>query len=301
MANPTTQYAISASKGFSYYLPKPAQQHLQSLLKQLPSPARPIYTEYYRDLMCAKACAADSAAAMASFVTESFPEVAGTHNEFAKEMNGEMEKHEHEGYAPVLFPVVEVRRSGSRDGGEEVASSVAAEPLVSSDLDPRLDTNSPLSSVPSSPLLDSGDHSAQELGDLRATQVTKPTASNPTTPTPTPLPENMSDLLNSPNAETSHYTVNTPEATDHHTMVPSVAHAPSANTPDPTTHDNVIPAPAHAPSAETSRNVHAENQDIDMQEPATAAAEKDEDVDMLLSEEQGWEEGRAAIEGFSWK
>ncbi|KAJ4318928.1 hypothetical protein N0V94_004158 [Neodidymelliopsis sp. IMI 364377] len=205
MANPNTQYAISASKGFSYYLPKPAQQHLQSLIKQLPSPARPIYTEYYRDLMCAKA-----------------------------------------------------------------------------------------------PLLDSADHSTRDLGgDLQATQVTKPTDSNPTTTTP--LPEKLPVILNPLNVETSHHTGNTLEVTDHHNMVPSVVHSPSTNTSETTDQDNAVSPPAHARSAEKSGNVNAENQDIDMQEPTTAAIEKDDDVDMLISEEQGWEEGVAAIEGFSWK
>ncbi|KAJ4343991.1 hypothetical protein N0V95_006446, partial [Ascochyta clinopodiicola] len=93
----SSKYAIAASKGFSYYLPKTAQQDLQTVLKQLPSPARSIYNEYYRDLMSAKACAPESAGAMATFVTESFPMVAKLHNAFVRKMNEEIRSNQHEG------------------------------------------------------------------------------------------------------------------------------------------------------------------------------------------------------------
>lgn len=102
----STEYAVAASKGFSYYLPKSAQRHLRELLKQLPSAARSIYNEYYRDLMSAKACAPESAAAMASFVKSSFPNIAQKHNTFAREMNKEIDDNEHEGYEPTKFPIV---------------------------------------------------------------------------------------------------------------------------------------------------------------------------------------------------
>jgi hypothetical protein len=102
----SAKYAIAASKGFSYYLPKSAQRHLQELLKQLPSAARSIYDEYYRDLMCAKACAPESAAAMTKFVASSFPKIAKKHNAFAREMNEEIDINEHEGYQPIKFPIV---------------------------------------------------------------------------------------------------------------------------------------------------------------------------------------------------
>ena len=100
------KYAIAASKGFSYYLPKSAQRHLQELLKHFPSAARSIYDEYYRDPMCAKACAPDSAAAMTKFVISSFRRIAKKHNAFAREMNEEIDINEHEGYEPVKFPLV---------------------------------------------------------------------------------------------------------------------------------------------------------------------------------------------------
>jgi hypothetical protein len=102
----SSKYAISASKGFTYYLPKSAQQPLQELLKQLPSTARSIYNEYYRDVMAAKSCASGSALAMAKFVTGSFPTVARLHNQFARDMNKEIDSDEHEGYVPTFFPIV---------------------------------------------------------------------------------------------------------------------------------------------------------------------------------------------------
>ncbi|KAF3011271.1 hypothetical protein E8E13_011679 [Curvularia kusanoi] len=110
-------YAVNASKGFSYYLPKTAQGHLKMLLKQLPSAARSIYNEHYRDLMCGKACAATSAAAMADFV-RAFPRCAKMHNAFASEMNAEIESNVHEGYEPVLFPIVD--EPGPEGEDEEV-------------------------------------------------------------------------------------------------------------------------------------------------------------------------------------
>lgn len=115
------KYAIAASKGFSYYLPKSAQRHLQELLKQLPSVARSIYAEYYRDLMCAKACAPESAVAMMKFVTSSFPKIARKHNAFAREMNEEIDSNEHEGYEPVKFPVV-----AEPEMDEEEAATIAS-------------------------------------------------------------------------------------------------------------------------------------------------------------------------------
>ena len=99
------KYAVAASKGFSYYLPKSAQRHLQELLKQLPSAARSIYDECYRDLMCAKACAPESAVAIVKFFG-SFPIIARKHNAFAKEMKKEIDGNEHEGYIPVKFLMV---------------------------------------------------------------------------------------------------------------------------------------------------------------------------------------------------
>ncbi|KZM23628.1 hypothetical protein ST47_g5221 [Ascochyta rabiei] len=102
----SSKYAVAASRGFSYYLPKPAQQDLLKALRQLPSPTQSIYDEHYRDLMCAKACAPESATAMAKFVTESFPMIAKQHNAFFRKMNEEIDSNEHEGYVPVIFPNV---------------------------------------------------------------------------------------------------------------------------------------------------------------------------------------------------
>lgn len=55
--------------------------------------------------MCGKACASESAAAMAVFVQQ-FEGVGEMHNGFAREMNGEMGGHVHEGFEMVGFPVV---------------------------------------------------------------------------------------------------------------------------------------------------------------------------------------------------
>ncbi|OSS43804.1 hypothetical protein B5807_11687 [Epicoccum nigrum] len=114
-----THYAVGASKGFAYWLPKSAQSHLQSLLKQLPSTARSIYKEHYRDVMCGKACAAASVIAMADFILQ-FPKCAKKHNAFAREMNAEIERDEHDGYEPVFFPIVDEPRSESEGDGEDV-------------------------------------------------------------------------------------------------------------------------------------------------------------------------------------
>ena len=112
-----TRYAVAASKGLSYWLPKSAQSHLQSLLKQLPFTARSIYKEQYRDVMCEKACAAASVVAMAEFVLQ-FPKCVKMHNAFAREMNAEIESEEHVGYEPVFFPIVDEPESESESDGD---------------------------------------------------------------------------------------------------------------------------------------------------------------------------------------
>ena len=112
-----TRYAVGASKGFTYSLLKSAQSHLQSLLKQLPPTARSIYKEQYRDVMCGKECADASVVAMADFVLQ-FPKCAKIHNAFAREMNAEIESHEHVGFEPVLFPIVDEPESEAEGDGE---------------------------------------------------------------------------------------------------------------------------------------------------------------------------------------
>jgi hypothetical protein len=101
-----TKYAMSASKGFSYRVPVTVQDVLTKLLKKLPSAARPIYREYYRDLMSSKKCATDSAKAMVEFVEQNFPNIKSNHNRLAYLMNEAIGKDEHVGYHPILFPIV---------------------------------------------------------------------------------------------------------------------------------------------------------------------------------------------------
>ena len=98
-------YNISASKGFSYLIPYIAQDVLKKLLKQLPAAARPIYHGYYGGLMASRACAQDSANAMVTFIQESFPKIAKSHNRLARIMNAEIDKDWH-GYFPVKMPIV---------------------------------------------------------------------------------------------------------------------------------------------------------------------------------------------------
>jgi hypothetical protein len=85
-------YSSSASKGFSYLVPYIVQNTLTKLLKKLPSSARPLYREYYGDIMASRARAQDSADAMIMFVDESFPHISKDHNRLANLMNAEMDK-----------------------------------------------------------------------------------------------------------------------------------------------------------------------------------------------------------------
>jgi hypothetical protein len=87
-------YSSSASKGFSYLVPYIVQTTLTKLLKKLPSSARPLYREYYGDIMASRARAQDSADAMVVFVDESFPHISKDHNRLANLMNAEMNKQQ---------------------------------------------------------------------------------------------------------------------------------------------------------------------------------------------------------------
>ncbi|KAF1928756.1 uncharacterized protein M421DRAFT_391653 [Didymella exigua CBS 183.55] len=163
------KYAITASKGFSYYLPKSAQRILQEPLKRLPFTARWIYNEHYRELMCAKACAPESVVAMTKFVTSSFTKIARNQNAFACEMNEEIDTNEHERYEPVKFPVVAEPELDMKEtatvantGNKRKLSIKAAEDEqhVSSPykhLHPHSRTSSSLSDVPSSAQLSDED------------------------------------------------------------------------------------------------------------------------------------------------
>ncbi|KAF1834964.1 hypothetical protein BDW02DRAFT_597710 [Decorospora gaudefroyi] len=114
-------YNISASKGFSYRVPVAVQATLKRLLKKLPSPVRPIYKEYYGDLMASRACAQDSAKAMAGFVEKSFPKISTDHNRLARLMNAEIDRDEHS-YVPFKFPTV--GDGTAADSDEEVMAAI---------------------------------------------------------------------------------------------------------------------------------------------------------------------------------
>lgn len=82
--------------------------------------------------------------ALAKFVTQSFPEIARNHNAFAKLMNEEIESNEHEGYSPVLFPIVPEPEAGFDEdvaiinkGKKRKRSASAAKTLTSPDATPQ--------------------------------------------------------------------------------------------------------------------------------------------------------------------
>jgi hypothetical protein len=110
------EYVMSASKGFSYLVPITVQPALVRILKKLPSTARPIYREWYGDVMASRACAQDSADAMVTFIVESFPKIRADHNQLARLMNEEIDLHEHD-YVPVKFPIV---AGADEEGDREV-------------------------------------------------------------------------------------------------------------------------------------------------------------------------------------
>lgn len=114
----TAHYAVGASAGFSYYLPRTAQAHLRAARKQLPSTAREIFNGYYSDVMCSKDCAPMSAAELADFVVQ-FPACVKSYNRFAEDMNDEIDSHDHEGFEPTKFPIVEEEESEAEEEEEE--------------------------------------------------------------------------------------------------------------------------------------------------------------------------------------
>jgi hypothetical protein len=116
-----TQYARAASRGFSYLVPTTVNATLKKLLKKLPSTARPIYKDYYGDIMGSRACAQVSADALAAFVEESFPRISADHNRLAKLMNAAIDEDEHDGYDPVKFPVVADGTAADTDDEDERA------------------------------------------------------------------------------------------------------------------------------------------------------------------------------------
>ncbi|KAH6639731.1 hypothetical protein C7974DRAFT_410685 [Boeremia exigua] len=245
-----TMYAIAASKGFSYYLPKSAQRLLQTLLRQLPSTARSIYNEYYRDLMCSKACARESAAAMAKFV-DTFPKIAAMHNAFAREMNAEIESDVHEGYQPVKFPIVRERvvdaekenKKRKRIPAESAALSAPISKKAKAEQHLQPDTTTALGlpdqvSPPAALILDSG---------IRSPPLSHTASPNNTTPQTGAVRSPLipkSDASSIPSAPVS-------LASSPTTMFGSDLQSPSASPTSHTGYSNSTTPPIAAPSSPT--------------------------------------------------
>jgi len=87
-----TYYSSSASKGFTFLIPYHVQAHFVSITKKLPPTARPVYREYFGDIMACRDRARNSAEAMQAFVNENFPCISKDHNRLANLMNAEIDK-----------------------------------------------------------------------------------------------------------------------------------------------------------------------------------------------------------------
>ncbi|XPT00664.1 hypothetical protein M3J09_009815 [Ascochyta lentis] len=332
----SSEYAIAASKGFSYYLPKSAQQDLQKLLKQLPSPARSIYDEYYRDLMCSKACAAESAAAMATFVTESFPVVARRHNAFAGKMNAEIQSDMHEGYLPILFPIVReprvrVKEVAAADSGSEkrkrgtvsTAKSLVRGETSNKKAKTKVDAQSTTSLEPEVDSLPSPTH----VPNADVPSSTHPQPDKTSASTGTAKHQNENDAQ-PPTPDSTHNT-NAKQSTS----PPPLAQQPQPNspqttTPPPPTFDtshtiSTAPTPPIQHARATEPNTPGPEQEHHdptshdttspiahtpkASKPSTSALELESPTNSptptatFFSEEQSWDEGMRAIESFPWE
>ena len=69
--------------------------------------------------MSAKARAQQSSTAMAAFIEEGFPTLIADHNSLAQLLNEEIDRHEHAGYEPVMFPILPGEAEDNLDGGNE--------------------------------------------------------------------------------------------------------------------------------------------------------------------------------------
>ncbi|KAI4678818.1 hypothetical protein J4E81_010546 [Alternaria sp. BMP 2799] len=87
-----TYYSSSASRGFTFLIPYHVQAIFVSTTKKLPSAVRPVYREYFGDIMACRDRARASAEAMQTFVNENFPRISKDHNRLANLMNAEIDK-----------------------------------------------------------------------------------------------------------------------------------------------------------------------------------------------------------------
>jgi len=85
-------YSSSASRGFTFLIPYHVQAVFVSTTKKLPPTARPVYREYFGDIMACRDRARNSAEAMQAFVNEDFSHISKDHNRLAKLMNAEIDK-----------------------------------------------------------------------------------------------------------------------------------------------------------------------------------------------------------------
>ncbi|KAI4605605.1 hypothetical protein J4E83_010497 [Alternaria metachromatica] len=87
-----TYYSSSASKGFTFLIPYHVQAKFVAITKKLPPTARPVYREYFGDIMACRDRARNSAEEMQAFVNDSFPRISKDHNRLANLMNAEIDK-----------------------------------------------------------------------------------------------------------------------------------------------------------------------------------------------------------------
>ncbi|KAI4641291.1 hypothetical protein J4E93_008170 [Alternaria ventricosa] len=116
-----TYYSSSASRGFTFLIPYHVQAIFVSTTRKLPSAVRPVYREYFGDIMACRDRARDSAKAMQAFVNEDFPEISKDHNRLASLMNAEIDKQRND--VLVKIPITGDGTAAEDDEDEPVAQS----------------------------------------------------------------------------------------------------------------------------------------------------------------------------------
>jgi len=120
-----TYYSSSASRGFTFLIPYHIQAIFVSTTKKLPSAVRPVYREYFGDIMACRDRARDSAEMMHAFVNESFPRISKDHNRLANLMNAEIDKQRKN--VLVKLPITGDGTAAEDDEDEPVAQSLTCE------------------------------------------------------------------------------------------------------------------------------------------------------------------------------
>ncbi|KAI4665184.1 uncharacterized protein J4E88_010632 [Alternaria novae-zelandiae] len=114
-----TYYSSSASRGFTFLIPYHVQAIFVSTTKKLPSAVRPVYREYFGDIMACRDRARDSAEKMQAFVNENFLHISKDHNRLANLMNAEIDKQRKN--VLVKIPITGDGTAAEDDEGEPVA------------------------------------------------------------------------------------------------------------------------------------------------------------------------------------